>query len=253
MHQEPWNYKARYLLVLNYLQKARKERYPQHLCTITKRLICVALSDEFCLRQDKSYEYQKFQLLLCSAEVCMQFGDHSGCVKHAKSASELLLPDGHLFYAHLLLCRAYAALDNFVNLREEYMRCLELKTKCPIGWICLKIFDCQYKLGTDGAVLAVGFEECSRGVKNSWNMWMAVYDLVQGLIAIQTKDFLGAEEFLAQACSLAGDENCLFFCHGKVLYCFVTSMQFLHLIFHSTGYLYHLSACNFYLKNKGCI
>ncbi|KAL3514915.1 hypothetical protein ACH5RR_027632 [Cinchona calisaya] len=216
LHQEPWNFKAKYLLILNYMQTARKERYPQHLCTIIERLIYVALSDEFCSRQEKSHEYQKFQLLLCAAEVCLQRGDHIGSVRHAKSASKLLLPDGHLFYAHLLLCRAYAAQDNVVDLRKEYMRCLELKTDRQIGWICLKIIDCQYKLQTDCSVLAVGFQECSRDVKNTWNVWMAVFDLVQGLVAIQTKDFLRAEEFLAQACSLAGDESCLFFCHGTV-------------------------------------
>ncbi|XP_027149171.1 tetratricopeptide repeat protein SKI3 isoform X2 [Coffea eugenioides] len=216
LHREPWNDRARYLLILTYVQKARKEGYPQHLCTIIERLICVALSDEFCSRQESSYEYQRFQLLLCAAEVCLQFGNHIGCVRHAKSASELLLPDDSLFYAHILLCRAYAAQDNFVDMRKEYTRCLELKTDYPIGWVCLKIIDCQYKLQTDGTFLAVGFEECSRDVKKSWNMWMAVGDLVHGLVAIQTKDLLAAEKFLAQACSLAGDESCLFLCHGTI-------------------------------------
>lgn len=216
LHQEPWNYEAKYLLILNYLQRARMERFPYHLCTILERLISATLSENFCIRQDYLNEYQRFQLLLCAAEVCLQLGDHMGSVRHALCASELLLPDGLLFYAHLLLCRAYAAQDNFINLNKEYTRCLELKTDCHVGWIFLKIIESQYKMQTDDAILVVGFEECSKEVRNSWNLWMAVFHLVQGLVAIQTKDFLDAEDSLAQACSLAGDEGCIFLCHGIV-------------------------------------
>ncbi|KAH9694130.1 tetratricopeptide repeat protein SKI3 [Citrus sinensis] len=109
LHREPWNYNVRYLLVLNLLQKAREERFPRHLCTILQRLIHVALSCEFYSIQHTSYQYQKFQLLLCASEISLQGGNITGCINHAKSASALLLPDAYRFFGHLLLSRAYAA------------------------------------------------------------------------------------------------------------------------------------------------
>ncbi|RVW51175.1 Tetratricopeptide repeat protein SKI3 [Vitis vinifera] len=36
----------------------------------------------------------------------------------------------------------------------------------------------------------------------------------EGLISVQNQDFLCAEEFLAQACSLSDTESCIFLCHG---------------------------------------
>lgn len=214
LHQEPWNHNALYLLILNYLQKAREERFPQHLCEILGRLIKVALSDQLCSKKDMFSRYQLFQLLLCASEVSLQGGDHIGCINHAKSASGFLLPNSSLFFAHLQLCRAYAAEDNLSRLHEAYTRCLELKTDCPIGWICLKFIESQYELQADSNLLELCFENCSKEIKNSENMWMAVFSLVQGLIAVWSKDFLCAEELLAQACSLAGAESCLFLCHG---------------------------------------
>lgn len=193
----------------------RKERFPQHLCAVLQRLIHVALSNPLYLRPETSNEYKKFQLLLCVAEVCLQSGNYIGCLQHARSASMLQLPGGCLFYAHLLLCRAFALQDNLVSLTKEYMRCLELKTDCHVGWVCLKMIECQYKLLADATVLALCFEECSKEIKSTSNMWSAVYNLVQGLFAAKMKDFGAAEGFLSRACSLAGDESCLFFCHGK--------------------------------------
>lgn len=213
LHQEPWNRNARYLLVLNYLQKAREKRFPQNLCILLERLIRVALFDQLYSKND---QYQKFQLLLCASEICLQVGDHTGCISHAKNASGILLPDGYLFFAHLLLCRAYAAKENFVSLHEEFKRCLELKTDYHIGWICLKYIESRYKLQTDASSLELGFEECSKDIKYTWHMWMAVFNLVQGLMAIWSQDFLRAEEFLAQACSFASAESCLFLCHGAI-------------------------------------
>ncbi|GJX42980.1 hypothetical protein Tco_0259656 [Tanacetum coccineum] len=65
----------------------------------------VALSDEY-------HHYQKFQLLLCASEISLQSGDHIGYINHAKNASKLSVPDGYLFFVHLLLCRQYVADDN---------------------------------------------------------------------------------------------------------------------------------------------
>ncbi|KAL2529807.1 Tetratricopeptide repeat protein SKI3 [Forsythia ovata] len=145
-----------------------------------------------------------FQLLLCAAEVSLQQGNHSECLKHARLASGLSVHNSYLFFVHLLLCRAYAAENNIVSLSEEYRRCMELRTDSHIGWICLKFIESRYRLQNDSTILALNFEECSKDVKNSWNMWIAVYDLVQGLIAIGSGDFIGAEEFLMKACSAAG-------------------------------------------------
>ncbi|KAL6996045.1 hypothetical protein U1Q18_006180 [Sarracenia purpurea var. burkii] len=215
LHQEPWNYNARYLIIINYIQKAREERFPQHLCDLIGRLINVALSNKL-FSKNKSSQYQMFQLLLCASEISLQGGDHVGCINHAKNASGVLIPDNYLFFAHLQLCRAYAADNKFPSLHDEYMRCLEFKTDCPIGWICLKFIESQYELQTDLNILQLCHENCSKEIKNSLSMWKAVFNLVQSLIAIWTKDFLYAEELLAQACSLAGAESCLFLCHGSV-------------------------------------
>lgn len=219
LRQEPWNRNARYLLVLNFLQKAREERFPRNLCIMLERLIGVALSDQFYLKND---QYQRFQLLLCAAEIRMQVGDHVGCITHAKSASRVSLPNVYLFFTHLLLCRAYAVNENLVGLREEFKICLELKTDYHIGWICLKYIESRYNLQTDASSLELGFEECSKDIKYTWHMWMAVFNLVQGLAAIWSQDFLRAEEYFAQACSFASAESCLFLCHGIHLpnFCF---------------------------------
>ncbi|KAK2988160.1 hypothetical protein RJ640_020642, partial [Escallonia rubra] len=216
LRQEPWNQNARYLLILNYLQKAREERFPRHLCITLERLTSVALSDEFYSEKYKNYQYRKLQVLLSASEISLQGGDLVGCVSHAKNASRLLLPDGYLFFAHLLLCRAYAAEENFVRLQEEYTRCMQLKTDYHIGWICLKFIESRYKLQTDANKLELSFEECSKELKYSWNTWMAVSKLVQALVAIWMKENLSAEDLLTQACSLASSESCLFLCHGAI-------------------------------------
>ncbi|KAK9269809.1 hypothetical protein L1049_025382 [Liquidambar formosana] len=214
--REPWNHNARYLLILNFLQKAREERFPRHLCIVLERLLRVALSNQFYSKKDMSYQYQKFQLLLCASEISLQSGDTISSINYAKDASVLLLPNGYLFFAHLLLCRAYAVEHNFVNLQEEYLSCLELKTDYHIGWICLKLMESQYKLETESNILKLSSEEYLKEIRSSRNMWMAVFDLVQGLISLWNRNFLHAEESLAQACSLVGAESCLFLCHGAI-------------------------------------
>ncbi|KAM0061737.1 putative tetratricopeptide-like helical domain superfamily [Helianthus debilis subsp. tardiflorus] len=209
-HQEPWNKNARYLLILNYMQKAREERYPQHIHTGLERLTRLALSDE-------SRHYERFQLLICASELNLQSGNVIGCINHATNASNISVSDAYLFFAHLLLCRAYAAEDNRPRLREEYARCLNLKTDYHISLIGLKYIECWYGLAeANDNIIELKFEECSKDVKYSWNVWMAILKLVQGLIAVWNRDFVGAEELFAQACSLNGYESCLFLCHGAV-------------------------------------
>ncbi|CAN4093790.1 unnamed protein product [Withania somnifera] len=216
VHQEPWDNNLYYLLALNYLQKAREEKFPCNLCVVLERLISVALQSEFYAKEDISFQYQKFQLLLCAAEVSLQCGNNLKCIMHAKSALQMQLADNYLFFAHLLLCRAYAVDDNYVGLHEEYVRCLEVKTDYYIGWICLKFLESRYKLHSDSGSLALAFQECGKEIKTSWNMWIAIYNLVQGLTAVWNGEFIGAEESLARACSLAGDESCLFLTHGAI-------------------------------------
>lgn len=224
MRQEPWNHRAQYLLILNLLQKAREERFPSKICAILERLILVALSNEFYSRESMSYQYQKFQLLLCASEISLQGGNIAGCIKHAKNASSLLLPNNYLFFGHLLLCRAYAAVDDHTNLQQQYIRCIELKTDYNIGWMCLKIIESLYNVESDSKISVLSLKECSKEWKNSWNMWIAVFNFVLGLISLWKEEYFSAEESLAEACSLASSESCLFLCHGVA--CIKLARQF---------------------------
>lgn len=181
-----------------------------------ERLISVALSSELYSMTDMSY--QKFQLLLCASEISLQSGNKIGCINHARNASVLLLPDTYLFFSHLQLCRAHAAEGDIINLQKEYIKCLELKTDYHIGWMCLKFMESQYDVQTDSNILELSFKESSKERNSSWSMWMAIFNLAWGLISMWNQDFLSAEEFLAQACSLAGSESCLFLCHGMYLF-----------------------------------
>ncbi|GMI82416.1 wax restorer [Hibiscus trionum] len=219
LRREPWNHNARYLLVLNLLQKAREERFPVNSCIVLERLISVALSDEFYSRKEAPCQYQKFQLYLCASEILLQRGNLMGCIDQAKDASALFLPDSYQFFGHLLLCRAYAAGGNLKKSKEEYQRCLELKTDFHVGWLCLKVMESRYEEQTVSNIFELAFEEGSKGRNDSWNTWMAVYSLVMGMICIWNQDFLSAEEYLGQPCSLTSAERCIFLCHG------VTSME----------------------------
>ncbi|XP_029125489.1 tetratricopeptide repeat protein SKI3 isoform X1 [Cajanus cajan] len=215
-HQKPWNQDACYLLVLNYLQRAREERFPHHLCGILNRLAHVSLSNELYSRTEMSYQYRYFQLLLCASEISLQCGNHMTCITHARKASELELPDNYLFFAHLLLCRVYAMIGDHLSFQKEYISCMDLKTDYHIGWICLKLMECHYELEIDSNAIDLNFEECVKTSGKLWNMWMAVYNLVRGMISLQKRDLVSAEEFIAQACSLEGFESCLFLCHGAI-------------------------------------
>ncbi|GFP89520.1 tetratricopeptide repeat protein 37 [Phtheirospermum japonicum] len=216
LHQEPWNFNARYLLTLNCLQKAREENFPQHVCGVVGRLTSVALSNQFYSIEDAWSQYQHFQLLLCAAEINLQQGNNSECFRLAKIALGSSVHNSSLFFAHLLLCRAYAAEGDIVSLSQEYRQCLELGTDSHIGWISLKLIESKYSLQGDLTIIPLRFEDCSKYIELSWNMWMALFNMVQGLGAIWMGDLVAAEEFFVQACSVADGESCLFLCHGAI-------------------------------------
>ncbi|CAA0808618.1 Tetratricopeptide repeat protein SKI3 [Striga hermonthica] len=216
LHQEPWNFNARYLLTLNYFQKTREERFPQHACSVLERLTAVALSNHLYLVKDSFFHYQHFQLLLCAAEVNLQQANYSECFRLAHIASIFPVHNSSLFFAHLLQCRAYAAKGDIVSLSKEYKQCMDLGTDSHIGWICLKFIESIYSLQDDLTIIPLRFEDCSKDIELSWNIWMALFDMVQGLIAVWARDFVAAEGFFAQACSMADSENCLFLCHGAI-------------------------------------
>ncbi|KAK9740332.1 hypothetical protein RND81_03G027300 [Saponaria officinalis] len=210
---EPWNPHARYFLILGLFQKSLREKYPQHLINVLKRMISTALINPLCL-ENLFDRYRRFQLLLCSSEICLRAGDVSGCVSYAKEASNLSLPDACIFSAHLQLCRAHAAEDNHTSLSEEYMQCLKLKSQHPVGWISLKLIESRYRPQNVLTASDSGFRDGIIESNGSWNTWLAVYNFFCGLISQQAQDFQRAEEFLAEACSLAASESCFFLCHG---------------------------------------
>ncbi|KAL8474407.1 hypothetical protein ACS0TY_031035 [Phlomoides rotata] len=216
LHQEPWSFNARYMLTLNCYQKAREERFPPHVCRVIERLTAVAFSNQFQSIKNVSIQYQTFQLLLCAAEVYLQQGNNSECFRLVRSALGSSVQSGSLFFAHLLLCRAYAAEDDIVSLSKEYKRCLELRTDSHIGWIGLKFIESRFGLQEDSTIIPLSFEYCSKDIKLSWHMWIALYNMVQGLIANWSGDLVAAEESFSQACSLADGESCLFLCHGAI-------------------------------------
>lgn len=215
VRQEPWNHRAQYLLVLNILQKAREEKFPHHLCVTLNRLVFTALSNDIYSKNSQPHEYQKFQLLLCASEICLQNSDYLGCINHALNASQLSFPLGDPFFAHLQLCRAYAALEDVTNLKNEYMKCLQLKTVFPIAWISLKLIESRYKLQLQLNAIDLSFEACLTESGSTWNMWRAIFYLVQGQIFIWDQDLLQAEKVLAHASSMWSD-SCLHLCHGAV-------------------------------------
>ncbi|XP_038898489.1 tetratricopeptide repeat protein SKI3 isoform X3 [Benincasa hispida] len=214
LRQEPWNYDARYLLILNILQKAREERFPCHLRVTIERLILVAFSNELYFKKDTSHQYKKFQLLLCASEISLQGGGQIKCINYAKAASSISLPEIYLFYAHLLLCRAYAAENDSNNLRKEFMKCVDLKTDNYLGWACLKFIAYGYELHDESSLLEHSFKKCSVESKNLQHMRIPTFTLVDGLISFRSQDFVAAEKYFAQACSFGHDDGCLLLCHG---------------------------------------
>lgn len=196
----------------------REEKFPPQLCGAISRLIGIALSIKSYQGADKSLQYQRFQLLLCASEMSFVGGNRIECIKHAREASEFLLPNSYLFFAHLQLCRAYALEGNTENFQGEFMRCLELGTDFPIGWISLKLMQLLYNVINDSSVLDLSFNGCLKKTESTREMWVAVSDLVEGLVSLQNNDFTSAEQFLARACCIMGSESCSLLCHGISLY-----------------------------------
>ncbi|KAG9455553.1 hypothetical protein H6P81_000061 [Aristolochia fimbriata] len=216
LHQEPWNHKSLYLIVLSFFQKAREEKFPPHLCDLMKRLVVIALSNEVYSRKDQHYQYQKFQLLLSASEICLRSGDHLGCVTYARDASQLSLPSCDIFFARLQLCRAYAIHEEFSKLKDEYMECVQLGTDKPIGWILLKYIECRYKLHNEENPINLGFERCLQDVGSARRKWMAISDVVSAQSFLWDQKFLQAEQVQAHACSLDVTESCLHLLHGLI-------------------------------------
>ncbi|KAI3921846.1 hypothetical protein MKX01_005535 [Papaver californicum] len=146
----------------------------------------------------------------------LQSGAQNDCIGHALDSLRLTLPDSTRFFAHLVLCRAYAALEDFPKSQIEYMKCVELKTEHPIGLISLKLLESRFNLHTDMSTVNLKFEECLKENRSSRNMWMAVFQLVLGQSFIWDQDLLHAEEGLAQGCSLVDADSSLFLCHGVI-------------------------------------
>ncbi|GAB4862126.1 hypothetical protein Ancab_037401 [Ancistrocladus abbreviatus] len=70
---------------------------------------------------------------------------NSTSIRHINFINGLLETILRLTFWHTL-CRVLAAADNYINLKGEYMRCLNLQTYYPIGWMCLKFIKSQYDL-----------------------------------------------------------------------------------------------------------
>lgn len=215
LHQEPWNLEARYMLILNVLQKAREERFPEKLCVTTKRLISATLSRYTC-NENEQCKHLKFLALLTASEISLQSGDYLRCISYATDALGISPPHGDHFFVHLQLCRAYAAQDDIENVRLEYMNCLRVKTADPIGWISLKYLESKFKLQTGSSVIYTNFQRYFTGKQGSWNMWDAAFSLACGQSYIWDHDLLSAEQALAHACSLGETDSCLLLCHGAI-------------------------------------
>lgn len=227
LHQEPWNYEARYLLILNLMQRAREEKFPPHLCTALKRLIAVALYDQTAMI-NKTRNYQRLLLLLSASEINLQFLDYAACTKYAVTALELLPSNGNSFFVHLQLCRVYAAQEDLANLRNEYMNCLKSKTVNQISWLSLKYLETRYKLQNGNNTVDVIYKECFTAEFAS-SMWMAVFGLISALCFMWDQDFIGTEQALAHACSISKAESCLFLVHGinLILYLILSLYNFI--------------------------
>ncbi|MQM18254.1 hypothetical protein Taro_051242 [Colocasia esculenta] len=196
--------------------KAREEKFPQNLCATLKRLISSALSENIYSTEAQLYLYQKFQLLLCDSEIYLQSGDYPGCISQANKASELPIHDDGRFFAHLQLCRGYAALEDWQNLRKEYMKCLQHRTCHEIGWISLKYLESKYQLQTNYGAIDLNFAACLKENELSRNMWTAVFDLLCSQSFVWNEDLFHAEEALTHACSMGHVDSCLLLCHGAI-------------------------------------
>lgn len=180
-----------------------------------KRMTNAALTSQ--LFVENTFErYKNFQLLLCSSELSLHGGDPPSSVSFARDASNLSLSNGYTFFAHLQLCRAYAAVGNHKNLSLEFTQCLNLRTDYPVGWMSLMIIESLHRPQNTLRLSDNGFRDSIKENEESENSWLAVYSLFCGLVSLSAQDFLRAEEFLTEACSLKATESCIFLCHGKM-------------------------------------
>ncbi|GAB4862129.1 hypothetical protein Ancab_037404 [Ancistrocladus abbreviatus] len=126
---------------------------------------------------------------------------NSTSIKHINFINGLLETILRLTFWHTL-CRVHAAADNYINLKGEYMRCLNLQTYYPVGWMCLNFIESQYDLLDEVNSFYEGFRGSVNGSEGSQNMWMAMYNLLLGLISAWAQDLVHAEELTGKACSL---------------------------------------------------
>ncbi|KAG6510698.1 hypothetical protein ZIOFF_028729 [Zingiber officinale] len=214
LHQEPWNQNARYLLILNLLQKAREEKFPQQLCITLKHLVSDAIYRENLIENNHSHS-RHFLLLLCASELSLQSGDPLGCIRNATDALSLLPTSSDSFFAHLQLCRAYAMQQDFSNLRNEYANCLQTKTLHPMGWLSLKYLASRYSLQKNSDIIDANFYACATTKGSSFDHWIANFELVSAQCYMWDQEYLQAEQALTRACA-ANTNSCLLLCHGAI-------------------------------------
>ncbi|XP_031487063.1 tetratricopeptide repeat protein SKI3 isoform X2 [Nymphaea colorata] len=212
-HQQPWNHKPKYLIIVTFYQEARERKFPRHICYMLKRLLMSAFASETSAGNCETY--QKLMLLLCASELCLQCGDYSGCLHYATDASQLSLPNGVLFFSHFQLCRAYSSVGDLGALQVEYQKCLQIGTCYEIGWLLLKFLECTFKLKSGSNTIDMNFEACLKEKGSCWYRWMALFNLVDIQIFISDQEFLLAEALLRRVCSHQVDA-CLLFLHGVV-------------------------------------
>ncbi|GAB4861697.1 hypothetical protein Ancab_036950 [Ancistrocladus abbreviatus] len=126
---------------------------------------------------------------------------NSTSIRHINFINGLLETILRLTFWHTL-CHVHAAADNYINLKGEYMRCLNLQTYYPVGWMCLKFIESQYDLLDEVNSFYEGFRGGVNGSEGSQHMWMAMYNLLLGLISAWAQDLVHAEELTGKACSL---------------------------------------------------
>ncbi|KAG6514409.1 hypothetical protein ZIOFF_024764 [Zingiber officinale] len=214
LHQEPWNQNARYLLILNLLQKAREQKFPQQLCITLKHLVSDAIYRENLIENNHSHS-RHFLLLLCASELSLQSGDALGCIRNATDALSLLPTSSDSFFAHLQLCRAYAVQQDFSNLRNEYANCLQTKTLHPMGWLSLKYLASRYSLQKNSDIIDANFYACATTKGSSFDHWIANFELVSAQCYMWDQEYLQAEQALTRACA-ANTNSCLLLCHGAI-------------------------------------
>lgn len=215
VHQEPWNQDARYLLVLAIFQRAREEKYPKHICTILKRLNLQVLSSRSSSQEHSIVLYEKYLLLLLSSETSLQSDDYESCIAQATNALRVT-PSADAFFAHLQLCRAYAAQGDLSNSRKEYMKCLQNRTSTEIGWVMLKQLESLCSLNHGSDEIEINLKECIERKGSNPSKWASLFNLACAQSSMRDEDFASAEKALAQACAEKDADSCILFLNGSM-------------------------------------